>query len=283
MDKRTLVDSSLFALAASALVLSAQLVPCRALAETELARVGGTSISLEEFNRRYQENMRFFQFKAPSKEAVLDDLIKRELGVQEARRAGLEKDPVVQERINTVLYQALLDKQLGKAFEGIRVTDEEAKAHYSKNPEIRTSHIFVTVPPTATQEQVAAAKERITKILKEDLKGGASFSEVAQKRSEGPAAAMGGDIDFKTRDALDPAYYEAALQLKTPGKVSDIVRTRFGFHIIKLTAVRSWEDADQVQAKRQVFETKRAALFEKYIAGLRSQSKVSVRKELLKD
>lgn len=283
MDKRTLVDSSRLALAAAALVLCAPLTPSPAVADTEVARVGNTSITLEEFNRRYQENLRFFQFKAPSKAAVLDDLIKRELGVQEARRVGLEKDPSVQDRINTVLYQALLDKQLGKSFEGIQVTDAEARAHYAKNPEIRTSHIFVTLAPTASAEQVAAARERITRILKEDLKAGASFSEVAQKRSEGPAAAMGGDIDYKTRDALDPAYYEAALQLKTPGRVSDIVRTRFGFHVIKLTAVRPWEDADQVQAKRQVFETKRTALFEKYIAGLRAQSKVSVRKDLLKD
>jgi len=277
MNKRTLVVSTF--ILASLAPLGARL----ALADTELARVGSAAISLEDFNRRYQDNLKFFQFKAPTKEAVLEDLIKRELGVQEAKKLGLEKDPVVQDRINTVLYQALLEKQLGKNFEGITVSDEEAKAQYAKSPEIRTSHIFVSAPPSATPEQVATAKERITRILKEDLKGGASFAEVAQKRSEGPAAAMGGDIDYKTREALDPAYYEAALQLKSPGKVSDVVRSRFGFHIIKLTAVRPWDDADQVQTKRQVFEAKRAALFDKYMASLRSQGKVTVRKELIKN
>lgn len=254
-----------------------------ALSQTELAKVGNTTISLEEFNKRYQENLKFFQFKSPTKQAVLDDIIKRELGVIEAKKLGLDKDPAVIDRINTVLYQALLDKQLGKTLEGISVSDEEAKDYYSKNPEIRTSHIFVGVRPGATPQQVQAAKDRITKILKDDLKGGASFSEVAQAKSEGPAAAMGGDIDFKTRDALDPAYYDAALKLRSPGKVSEIVRTPFGFHIIKLTAIRTWDDADQSLAKRQVFETKRAALFEKYMTGLRSQHKVSVNSQLIKE
>lgn len=274
MDKKTFALLSLSALA---------LASTQATAQTELAKVGSTTISLEDFNKRYQENLRFFQFKSPTKQAVLEDIIKRELGVIEAKKLGLDKDPAVIDRINTVLYQALLDKQLGKSLEGISVSDEEAKDYYSKNPEVRTSHIFVGVRPGATPQQIQAAKDRITKILKDDLKGSASFSEVAQAKSEGPAAAMGGDIDFKTRDALDPAYYEAAVKLRSPGKVSDIVRTPFGFHIIKLTAVRSWEDADQSLAKRQVFETKRAALFEKYMTGLRSQHKVSVNSQLIKD
>jgi parvulin-like peptidyl-prolyl isomerase len=269
--------------------LLAGLITCSALigpvafAKTELAKVGGTVITLEDFNQRYQDNAKFFQFNAPTKQAVLDDIVKRELGILEARRLGLDKDAAVIERINTVLYQALLDKKLGKDLEQIKISDSEAKAHYEKNPEVRTSHIFVAVRPGATEEEVRAARERITRIQKEDLKAGASFSEVAQTRSDGPAAAMGGDIDFKTRDALDPAYYEAAVKLRTPGSTSGIVRSAFGFHIIKLTAVRSWEDADRTVVRRQIFEAKRQELFEKYMDALRSQYKVSVKKELLKN
>jgi parvulin-like peptidyl-prolyl isomerase len=255
----------------------------QALAQTELARVGGAVITLEEFNKRYQDNSKFFQFNPPSKQAVLDDLLKRELGIQEARRLGLDKDPAVLDRVNTVLYQALLDKQLGKDLEQIKISDAEAKAHYEKNPEIRTSHIFVAVRPGAPEAEVKAAKDRISQILKEDLKGGASFSEVAQTRSDGPAASMGGDIDYKTRDALDPAYYEAALRLRTPGNVSGIVRSSFGFHIIKLTAIRPWDDADRTVVRRQIFEAKRQSLFEKYMSGLRGQYKVSVKKDLIKE
>ncbi|MBU6375389.1 MAG: peptidylprolyl isomerase [Bdellovibrionales bacterium] len=247
-----------------------------------LAKINGTTISLEDFNARYKENLKFFQFKAPAKQAVLDDLIKRELAIQEAKKLGLEKDPVVIERINTVLYQAVLDKQLGKDLEKITVSDDEAQAFYRKNPEVRTSHIFVALRPDAPADQESAAKKRMASI-QESLKQGASFAEVAQNKSDGPAAAMGGDIDYKTKDSLDPAYYQAALALGKPGKVSGVVRTPFGLHLIKLTAVRSWEDADQAMVKRQIFDEKRTVLFEKYMDKLRRDAKVQINASLLKD
>jgi len=250
---------------------------------TELAKVNSTSISLEEFNKKYNENKKFFSLRAPTKQSVLEDLIKLELGVQEAKRLGLEKDPDVQDRMKMVLYHALLDRQLSKEFENIHVSDEEAKEYYSRSPEIRTSHIFVAVSKGANAELEKAALDKIKKIRDGDLKKGKmSFAEVAQRNSEGAAAAMGGDVDFQTRDKLDPAYYNAAVKLKK-GQVSDIVRTEFGYHIIKLTDVRPWEDVDKAQVKRLVFDEKRAQIFEHYMTKLKAQAKVSVHPELLKD
>src|SRR4051812_20291432 len=98
-------------------------------AATELAKVNSTVITLEDFNKKYKENLKFFQFRAPTKEGVLDDLVKRELGIQEAKRDGLDKDPDIIDRMNTVLYHALLDKKLSKDFETIHVTDDEAKSY----------------------------------------------------------------------------------------------------------------------------------------------------------
>jgi parvulin-like peptidyl-prolyl isomerase len=269
---------------ASSLVTSAIAAPDASseVKDAVLAKINGTVITVGEFNARYQENLRFFQFKAPEKKDVLEDIIKRELAIQEARKLGLEKDPVVIERINTVLFQAVLDKQLGKELEKITVSDDEAKSYYRKNPEVRTSHIFVTLGPDATAEQEAAARKRMTAI-QEALKQGASFAEVAQTKSDGPAAPMGGDIDYKGRESLDPAYYSAALALGKPGKVSGVVRTPFGLHLIKLTAIRGWEDADHGLIKRQIFDEKRSALFAKYMDKLRQGAKVQVNASLLKD
>jgi peptidyl-prolyl cis-trans isomerase C/peptidyl-prolyl cis-trans isomerase D len=253
-------------------------------AATELARVNNHVISLEDFNRKYSENLKFFQFKAPTKKSVLDELINRELGIEEARKMGLDKNPDVVDRMNTVLYQALLDKKLSKEFEGIYVTDEQARQYYAKNPEIRTSHIFVAVPPNATPAQVKKAYDKIKAIAQDQLSNGKmSFAEVAQRFSEGVAAPMGGDIDYQTKDKLDPTYYATALALKTPGKVSGIVRTPFGFHIIKLTAIRSWEEADKAQVKRMVFDERRNEIFESYMAKLRGHAKIAIHHELIKN
>lgn len=256
-----------------------------AIAATELAKINNYTLSLEEFNKKYQESLKFFQFRAPSRKGLLDELIKRELGVQEARKQSLDKDPEVIDRMNTVLYQALLERQLTKEFEKIQVSDSEAKDFYAKNPEIRTSHIFVAVKPEATPDEEKSAYDRIKKIQDTELKSGKmTFAEVAQHSSDGVAAPMGGDLDFQTKDKLDPNYYEAALKLKSVGKVSGIVRSQFGYHIIKLTGMKSWDEVtDKAQVKRLLIEQRRLDIFDRYMKQLRQQAKIIVRSELIKD
>ena len=262
--------------------LGSPALPVATAQAAELARVGNTIITLEDFNRKYAESTKFYQVKAQNKKGMLEDLIKRELGVQEARRLGLDKVAEVQERMNTVLYHALLDRQLSKQFEGINVTEQEAKKYYSSYPEVRTSHIFVAVRPDADKETSTAALDKIKKIA-DRLKAGTSFAEIAQRFSEGTAAPMGGDIDFQGKDKLDPVYYETALKLGAPGKTSGVVRTQFGYRIIRLTAIRPWEEVDKAQVKRLVFEERRAQIFETYMNGLRKNAKVSIQSGLLKE
>lgn len=253
-------------------------------AAAELARINDQVITLEGFEKKYKDNLKFFQFQAPSKKAMLEDMIKRDLAVQEAKRLGLDKDPDVIERMNTVLYHALLDKQLSNEFEKIHVTDSEAESFYGNNPEIRTSHIFVAVKPGAKAEEEKEAFLKIKKIFDEEIRPNKkSFAEIAQQFSEGMAAPMGGDIDFQTKDKLDPNYYREALKLKVPGKITGIVRTQFGFHIIKLTAVRAWAETDKAGVKRMLIDQRRGEIFEKYIQQLRSKAKVQVNSQLLKD
>lgn len=247
----------------------------------DLAKIGNKTITAESFNKRYQENLKFFQFKVPTKKEVLDDLIKRELAVQEAKSSGLEKNADVQERINSVLFQALIEKKLGKDVEKIHISDEEAKSYYDKYPEIRTSHIFVALRSNASTAEVKTATDKMKAIQNHLKDESTSFAEVAQKYSEGASAPMGGDIDFQTRDRLDPKYYDEALKLKTPGKVSDIIRTPTGLYIIKLVSIRSWDNVDQPKIKRIVFEERRQQLFEQYIAGLRKKAKVWINESLL--
>ena len=119
-------------------------------------------------------------------------------------------------------------------------------------------------------------------IQDKELKSGKSFAEVAQRFSEGVAAPMGGDIDYQGKSQLDPAYYSAALSLRTPGKVSGIVRSQFGYHIIKLTAVRPWSEMDPASVKQVLFNERKQDLFEKYMKGLRSKASVQVKNDLVR-
>lgn len=257
-------------------------------AATELARINNSVITVEEFNNKYKENLKFFRYKTPTKKNVLEDMIKRDLGIQEAKRLGLDKDPEVIERINTVLYHSLLDKKLANQFDTIQVSNEEIEKYYKENPEVRTSHIFVQVRFDATPAQEAAAKAKIVKIkglLDEAVRGGKqTFAEIARTYSEGVAAAAGGDIDYQTKDKLDPAYYSAAVSLKKPGNItSEPIRSQFGYHIIKLTGVKDFKEIDRGQYKRIIFDEKRAKIFDAYMEDLKKKAKISVHYDLLKE
>lgn len=257
------------------------IAPSLSLAATPLATINGNTISLEFFNQRYNANKKYFKYKAPTKEAVLDDMIKRELAVQEASKLGLDKRPEVKERIKTVLYHALLEEKLGEQFKKIHIDRNQAITFYKKNPEIRVSHIFVAVKPNASAKEVEDARKRIENIREEYLKPGKmTFAEVAQTYSEGTEAALGGDLDFRSSDELEADFYAAAKNLKN-GETSDIVRSSLGFHIIKKMAMRPWSEADQAKIKRRVFEMERQKIFENYMKALRKKAKVQVNLKLI--
>jgi len=118
------------------------------------------------------------------------------------------------------------------------------------------SHILIAVDKDADDKTVAAARAKAEDILKK-LHDGASFAELAKKYSEDPgSAAQGGDLGYFGRGVMDPAFEKAVYAL-SPGQVSGIVRSAFGFHIIKLLDVKagkikSFEQVhDQIQRKYQ--------------------------------
>src|SRR4051812_49288083 len=99
-----------------------------------VATVGGKTISADEFNKRYEE-VRKKALNPPSKKAFLEDLIRYELGLQEAEKRHLEKDPMVSERIQQELYKGLIEKDLGEKVSAIQVSEAEMRDAYKSSPE----------------------------------------------------------------------------------------------------------------------------------------------------
>jgi peptidyl-prolyl cis-trans isomerase C len=131
----------------------------------------------------------------------------------------------------------LLEKEIAPA---IVVGEDEIKKFYDDNqdkfkrPEaVRASHILVESKPDATPEQDKAAREKIEGLLKQ-LKEGKDFAELAKVESSCPSKVQGGDLNFFTKGQMVPEFENAAFALK-PGEISDIVKTQFGYHIIKFT------------------------------------------------
>ena len=147
------------------------------------------------------------------------------------------------------------------------VTDDEVKAYYeahtdefARPEQVRASHILIKLDEKADDKAVAEARAKLLKV-KARLAKGADFVDMAKKYSEGPSNVRGGELGWFSRGMMVPAFEEAAFG-QEPGTVSDPVRTRFGWHLIKVEERREagTESLEEVASdiKSQLAEEKAA-------------------------
>lgn len=140
------------------------------------------------------------------------------------------------------------------------VSDAEAQDFYTKNERfytekagIRASHVLIKLPENATPEDDAKAMEKV-KLAQERLKKGEDFEKVATEMSEGPAANKGGDLGFFSQGRMVKEFEDVAFKMKV-GEVSEPVKTRFGYHIIKLVDRREDRKKPFEEVKEQIVKS----------------------------
>ncbi len=170
-------------------------------------------------------------------------------------------------------------------FKNIDVTEEEITQFYEVNksqfmqPEqVRASHILIQVPEDAEEEVAAAARSRIENI-KQQLDNGAVFAELAREKSEDSSASRGGDLGYFPRGQMVPTFDKAAFSL-SPGQVSDIVRTQFGYHLILLADKRTARQYEKVEIEQKIanylWQQKSSEAIDAVIDDLRENADISI-------
>lgn len=113
---------------------------------------------------------------------------------------------------------------------------EAQKINYTTPEQRKASHILVKVPSNSTDEAIAKAKQKAEALLVR-IRKGEDFASLAKTESDDPGSALqGGDLGFFGKGVMDPAFEEAAFALEK-GEVSELVRSSFGFHIIKVEEI----------------------------------------------
>jgi len=142
--------------------------------------------------------------------------------------------------------------------QSIAVSDADAKAYYDKHAgefsaeERKVSHILLTVDAKAPAADRAKVKAQADALLKEVRANPARFAELAKARSQDPgSAANGGDLGFFGRGVMTKPFEAVAFAMK-PEQISEVVETEFGYHILKLDAVKTSD-----------FESQKAAVIDK--------------------
>jgi peptidyl-prolyl cis-trans isomerase C len=250
-----------------------------------LVTIDNEKITLNEFNKALDKipmNMKMLVATESGKRTYLDNLITKRLLLREAKKEKIDSDKEFLERLDEIKDQLLMESLLKKklTIEG-KVTDEDLKKYYDahkeefkKEGEINTRHILLK-----TEDE---AKQVLARLQK-----GEDFVELAKRYSIDPnAKASGGEIGFHPRGSLLPEYESQALKLKKVGQISGIVKTQFGYHIIRLEGIKppTYVPFDEVKEfiKQKIGQEKQKELFEKYVQDLKKSSKITIDEQLLK-
>lgn len=143
--------------------------------------------------------------------------------------------------------------------DSVTVTDDEVQRwyeghrdQYKQAEERRASHILISVAKEAKDDQIQAARSKTEGLLKQVKQSPADFARLAKENSQDPgSAANGGDLGFFGRGMMVKPFEDAAFALKE-NEISDVVRSDFGFHIIKVTGVKAEKVRSLDEAKEEI-------------------------------
>lgn len=189
---------------------------------------------------------------------------------------------------NSVLTQQVISREVGGS---IQITQEEIRKFYEEHqkeldrPErVRLSEILIPAEAPEgqqpTPEALAAAENRAKELLQQ-IRGGASFEELARQHSTGPTAARGGDLGYFERGMLAKELEDLTFDKMKPGDISEVVRTRQGYIILKLTEYNRAGVPPLREVERQIHEhiymEKLQPALRAYLTKLREQAYIDLK------
>ena len=182
----------------------------------------------------------------PGKKQFADDYLRMKLLASEGMKAGLDKDPDVVKQLDLLRENLVAQEELKHIDSSINVTDADLKKAYDENKkdyeQVKARHILIAFKgsPAAQKgkkELTDAEAKAKAEALRTEIAGGkAKFEDVAKKESDDTESGKnGGDLGAFGRGQMVPEFEKAAFVAKA-GEVTPVVKTQFGYHIIKVEA-----------------------------------------------
>jgi peptidyl-prolyl cis-trans isomerase C len=213
------------------------------------------SVDSAQVERRLQQITRRYQ----SKEQLKKQLSQNDMTMDSLRNY----------LANQLRTQALQKQMAEKAEEP---TDAEVKEYSQKNRRIRAQHILIRAGQDASQSKIDSART-VAASLVDSAKAGADFAALARRHSEGPSADQGGDLGFFSKGEMVEPFSEAAFALADSGDVApEPVRTRYGFHVIRLT--NAGKPMNTSTARQQMMQERKKETFDAELEKLLEEATV---------
>ena len=248
-----------------------------------VAEVNGDIITTDDFKKEVENLPPYLRPMAETpdgKKELLDTMIVREIIMQQAKKDGLDKSPEVAAKMEELRQRVIVEAFLKKKIEEqANISDADLRKFYDENKDkfntseqVRASHILV--------KSEAEARDILAQIKK-----GGNFEELAKKYSIDSAKSRGGDLGWFGKGSMIPDFEKVVFGMKV-GDISEIVKTQYGYHIIKLTGkrpagMRSFDEAKEL-IKQKLLPEKQQQIFAKLKEELKKNAKYSIKEDVLK-
>jgi peptidyl-prolyl cis-trans isomerase C len=214
------------------------------------------------------------------------DAITKRFPSQDAFEDQLKQVGITGDQIKSDLEQQLkVDLLVRTHISGLelKVTEQEVSGFFNDNPDnfkmperVKASHVLFKVDPDASNDLKAQKRLELSSLLGK-IEKGAEFANIAKQHSECPSKEQGGDLGFFDRGKMVKPFEDIAFKLNV-GEVSEIVETKFGYHIIKLMERKTAETATFDEVKDKIFQhlvaVKEQDAFVQYIETLRKAANI---------
>ena len=249
-------------------VLAAGLAVVASAHGQNVAKVNGVAIPQQHFDLLIKNLVAQGRPDSPEmRDAIKQQMINRELMVQEGAKRGLDKNPETAARLSFSRQDVLSNAYIQDVLRANPVTDDAVKKEYERikaqsTKEFKTRHILVD-------------KEDEAKDIIAQIKKGASFEKLAAEKSNDPGSkANGGDLDWSMPSRFVKPFGDAMVKLKKGQFTETPVQTNFGWHVIRVDDERAAKVPGFDEAKPQVQQGLQNQAVEKAIADLRAKAKI---------
>lgn len=237
-----------------------------------VAIVNGEPISQKTYENylKFRSQQQNGQGGQVSRQALINELVNRELLLQEAKKKGVEKDPEVAFQLEQLHNDFLIQAVISKEVKDHPISDKELKKTYDENiakanvKEYKASHILLK-----TEDEAKA-------VIKE-LDNGAVFADVAKAKSTGPTAKNGGDLGWFNPSQMVPPFSKAVQNMKKGTYTKTPVQTQFGWHVIKLEDERKITPPKFEDVKERLRQVKSSQQVQEFVMKLRNEAKVEIK------
>lgn len=245
-----------------------------ALDADTVASVNGVNIT----QKQYQEHMKQRSAaqnqqgqQAPvNRQMVLDELINREVLLQEAKKLKLDKDKAVVAQLANLKNNVLIQTLISRSPAAKPVADKELKEVYDQQ-------IGQADPTEYHARHILLKDEAAAKKIIEKLNDGANFEELAKSESTGPTGKDGGDLGWFSAAQMVPEFSTATAAMKKGTHSQTPVKTQFGWHVIKLEDSRKRELPKFEDVKNQITPMIQNKRLQEYVLKLRSNAKIEIK------